>query len=104
MTARAVLQAAQLDGVNLFLDAAGVLKISGNTEAVKKHADIIRAQKNELLDLLTYPDLTAAEIASIRAWCISINETDKAAIDAALVCCNADIDDRAYYLHRAQYG
>ena len=53
MTARAVLQAAQLDGVNLFLDAAGVLKISGNTEAVKKHADIIRAQKSELLDLLS---------------------------------------------------
>lgn len=53
MTAREVLQAAQLDGVNIFLDAAGVLKISGNTEAVKKHADIIRAQKSELLDLLS---------------------------------------------------
>lgn len=104
MTARAVLQAAQLDGVNLFLDAVGVLKISGNTEAVKKHADIIRAQKSELLDLLTYPNLAAAEIASIRAWCISTNETDKAAIDAGLACCNVDIDDRAYYLHRAQYG
>lgn len=103
MTPVAIIEAARVDGVNLFSTEAGTIKATGEHASVRRWLPLIRKQKPQILAVLCEATpLTAKEEAKIHTWLAHIEETDPDIIAEVLEKCRANTESRWYFLHRAE--
>jgi hypothetical protein len=95
MTAELIIKQAINDGVNFVLSDTGIIKLSGDKNAVNRWASVIRKNKQAIIALLTRNQ----ELA-IRTWLTHIGEPEE---DHYIVLnkCRRNPEALAYYLERA---
>jgi hypothetical protein len=98
MTPAELIERAELDGVALFLSAAGTVKAQGDSSSLARWAPVLREHKLAITAALIR---AKAETDKIMAWLASIGEHDPVQIRDVMYSCRSDPDTRRYFIRRA---
>ena len=96
MSAAAILRDAAADGVEVTL-RDGRLTATGNDAAVNRWVPELRAEKEQVIDLLRWPN----DQAVIQRWLAVIGEVDELVIEQTILCCKTDEPSRTWALDEA---
>ena len=100
-----IIQQAEIEGVDLFLDSSGNLKAVGDPAAIDRWRPAIGEQKPGIVSLLRRAidePLTLTEETAVRAWLAYVDENDSGEIITVVNKCRRNVDARAYFLARAR--
>lgn len=99
-----IVQQAEIEGVDLFLDSRGNLKAVGDQAVIDRWRPILIEHKPGIVALLcrAIDPLTRSEEIAVRAWLAHIGEADDAIITELLGKCRRHIEARVYFLEQAR--
>ena len=100
-----IIQQAEIEGVDLFLDSSGNLKAVGDQPVIDRWRPAISEHKLGIVFLLRRAisePLTLTEQTAVLTWLAHIGEADPALIEQVVNKCRRNVDARAYFLARAR--